>query len=106
MVGLAQARTTGCRTTDSRRERTGTRDAAIPDGRRWTHERTAADGRRPRPRPRTRHRRPPSGHHGWATEPASRHRSRRDAGVADSLDAVVGHAGRDRARYLMLRMLE
>jgi pyruvate dehydrogenase E1 component len=24
----------------------------------------------------------------------------------DSLDAVVGHAGRDRARYLMLRMLE
>src|SRR5512134_2667598 len=24
----------------------------------------------------------------------------------DSLDAVVGHAGRDRARYLMLRLLE
>ena len=111
MAGLTQATPTSGR--DDRAGRTrldtqpaGTRDARHPDGRRWTHERTAADGRRPRPRPVHDTGAPRA----VITDGLPSQLPDIDPDETqewlDSLDAVVGHAGRDRARYLMLRLLE
>src|ERR671939_572232 len=95
MVGLAQARTTGCRTSNSvgkEREHVTRRSPTGDDGHMSAPQQTAGDPRAvitdglPSQLPDI----DPDETQEWL----------------DSLDAVVGHAGRDRARYLMLRMLE
>ena len=57
---------------------------------------------RPEQKDRRRGSRPFPDHQRRPAQPAARHRPRRDAEWLESLDAVVEHGGRNRARYLML----
>src|SRR3954451_5410320 len=106
MVGLAQARTTGCRTSDcvgKGREHVERRSQRGDDGHMIAPQQTDGDPAR-----------------GPVLDTGAPRAVITDGlpsqlpdidpdetqECLDSLDSVVGHAGRIRARYLMLRMLE